>query len=373
MDPSIVKAIKVAMAIMPKLLSVFRRMIPRRTLVLVVEERDCWWSIGGSSGQPAMQVSGHWHATNVSDQPIQILKARIVKPDIRGGVFVRHPQSDVYGDNVVPPQTTTEISTHFWIKPPTREKGQDLVARIEFTDQYGRRHRTPKTEFVGRVYGKPKQKVAREAMHSISDPIEKKVVAVLQAETDRYEQCGRGVGGLGSVQTRTGNQCVQGVGSDMPEANSPKQQEVLSQPVSKAVTSENVDALSSFYATLDATGRNTFEAALLNRLHRDGAYVSIGYFITLVLLRCGRFSIALSKARADLLGDSQYGFSDTLRLVDGLLKFEHNLFSDQNIDEIERFVDGVEESVFRIPQRLSAVRAVRLSMTKSGENLPNEM
>ena len=66
-------------------------------------------------------------------------------------------------------------------------------------------------------------------------------------------------------------------------------------------------------------------------------------------------------AKRDLQNDSDHGFSDFLIMLDGLLRFDHPSFTEKDLDEIERFLEGLEEYTFRIPERLVAIRAARLT------------
>jgi len=150
------------------------------------------------------------------------------------------------------------------------------------------------------------------------------------------------------------------------------QQEVVTSPTIGAIRSENLDALLTVFQDLvTPEERETFVRALIARIHRDEEYASVGYFIILALFRLDRLGEGLSKAKADLMGDKEYGFSNLLWVVDGLLRFEHSLFSDDLLDDIERTIDGIEEHPFRIPQRIAAIRALRLSRGHSeGGRLP---
>lgn len=345
-----------------KFLTRGRPVVPRKTLRLVPNAHGCWWHLGSSGDQPAMQVVGHWYATNVTDRPVLVLAASLLRPRVAGHVATQDRRRGVFGGYPIPPHGTADLSAHFWVKPPVQEDGKDFDARVEFIDQYGNKHRTKKVRFACHPRTTPKkQEPPKELVYSISDPLLKKIVSVLKAEVDRYRGCGRTVGGMGSVQTTVGGQTYRGVGSDWREADSPRQQEVLEQPTLGAVHSENADALLSIYNVLGSQEeRERFKTALLDRLSRDGEYACIGYFIGLVLFRTGHLSDAVSRAKRDLFGDREFGFSNLLWLVDGLLKFEHSAFSDDPLDAIERVVHGVDEHLFRIPQRIAAVRALRL-------------
>lgn len=80
-----------------------------------------------------------------------------------------------------------------------------------------------------------------------------------------------------------------------------------------------------------------------------------------MLFRIGRLPDALQTAKRDLQGDGALGFSDLLRLLDGLLRFEHPAFTPDLLDEVERFVEGIQEHTFNIRERIAAIRAFRLA------------
>ena len=151
------------------------------------------------------------------------------------------------------------------------------------------------------------------------------------------------------------------MGSDWREADSPRQQEIVTESVQEAIRSDNSAALIAVFGRCDSGEKETVVNALIQRISREGEYAPVGYFIALVLFRVGRLADGLAKAKADLLGDKQYGFSDMLRLIDGLLGFEHPSFADELLDDIERTLEENEEHPFRIPQRIAAIRAYRLT------------
>jgi hypothetical protein len=107
-----------------------------------------------------------------------------------------------------------------------------------------------------------------------------------------------------------------------------------------------------------------FVTALLERLSRSTDYASVGYLILLVLFRIGGLSEALETAKKNLQKDEAYGFSDPLRLLDGLLHFEHQSFTLELLDQIEKLVESIEENTFNIQERIAAIRAFRLAACK---------
>lgn len=80
-----------------------------------------------------------------------------------------------------------------------------------------------------------------------------------------------------------------------------------------------------------------------------------------VLFQIGHLPEVLAQAKYELQGDTAYGFSDFVRLLDALLRFKHPAFRAEALDEIERFTEGLSEHLFRIHERLAAIRATRLA------------
>ena len=133
-------------------------------------------------------------------------------------------------------------------------------------------------------------------------------------------------------------------------------------PQKNYVISENVQALVKLFESLKSEeDREIFINSLLDRLSREKEYASVGYLIFLVLFRINKLEMAFDIAKEKLYKDSGYGFSDALRLLDGLLRFEHPEFSKELLEKIELFIDNLDEHTFRIPERLSAIRTFRLN------------
>jgi hypothetical protein len=175
-------------------------------------------------------------------------------------------------------------------------------------------------------------------------------------------------GGLGSIQTIYRKQVYRGVGSDSREIGSPKLQSIVPDPENAKIESDNALTLIKFYSSLGNQEQNDFIQILLKRLSRETPYAPIGYFILFVLYHLDMLSKALETAKNQLQSDSVYGFSDFLRLLDGLLKYEHPKFSARMLDEIERFLKGIKEDTFRISERLSAIRATSLARKMEKDN-----
>lgn len=309
-----------------------------------------------------MQVVCDWYITNISNVDVLICGVSLRKPKTVGHIFVRHPQEDIYGSYSIPPRCTTKARAEFWIEPPLCKEDELLVVDIDFVDQFGNSHRVRKVKFHPVPKKKEKPIVPQmETVSDISNRVEREVVAVLQAEINRYKDCGRRVGGLGSIQTTYQGRSYCGVGTDWRKADSPKLQAIVPDPENVKIESDNASTLIEFYYALKGREQNDFVEIMLKRLSREGTYAPVGYFILFVLYRIGHLDKALQTAKKELQNDSAYGFSDFLRLLDGLLKYEYPKFSTEMLDDIGQFLRGISEHTFRISERLLAIRTVLLA------------
>jgi hypothetical protein len=340
----------------------YKPKLPKETIRAIPKERSAWWSLGSVRGKPAMQVASDWFVTNISNQDVLICGVRIRKPKATGSILVRHPDQNIYGSYLIPPNFTTDARIDFWIQPPIRQEGEELAVTFELKDQLGNVHRTQRV----RHYSLPKRKdekpeITLEAISDISNPVEQEVVSVLQAEIDRYAGCGRRLGGLGSITTTYQGRTLNGIGSDTRKVGSPELQSVVPDPENAKIYSDNGDILIRYYETLDEQKRRDFVNALVNRISRQTPYSDIGYFILYVLYRTDNLRELFTPAKEKLQGDAKYGFSDLLRLLDGLLKYEPQNFSTEMLDQIEQFISGLGEYIFGIRERSRAIRTLLLA------------
>jgi hypothetical protein len=153
-----------------------------------------------------------------------------------------------------------------------------------------------------------------------------------------------------------------GVGTEWREADSPRNQAILPDGEVASIVSDNGDTLLKVYRDLpDDEARERYVAALLSRLSRESEYAPVAYLILLTLFRVRRLPDALITAKRELMNDRAYGFSDFVRLLDGLLRTDHKSFEPKWLDEIERFLEGIDEHTFHIGERVAAIRAYRLA------------
>lgn len=350
--------------------------MPHDTLRLATKPPgSCWWHMGRRGDDPTMQVVGKVFATNVATVP-----ARCPQIELRYGFFGLHRVSgivrvsngerqQIYGMYDIPPGETRDLTFDFWVFPPVAKIGEDFTAHsVTIMDQFGNHHAMKRFQFRSDAANAPiKPKEPEEFPYAITDPIEKEVVSVLKAERSRYEMCGRPVGGLGSVHIVYRGQSLTGVGGDSWLPNSPLNQIIVADPDAALLRSDNLDALTTLYSGLESDdARRQFTKVLLERLDARKGYIDVSYFIVLVLWAVGALPEALSKAKQSLpTGETKaFGLSNVLMLLNGLLKYRHPDFANTILNDIEMTLHGLDEHQFMIPAKISAIRAVRLSVPK---------
>jgi len=115
----------------------------------------------------------------------------------------------------------------------------------------------------------------------------------------------------------------------------------------------------SLFAKADDPGKEIIINALIERIKSGSEYSCIGYFFMFSLFRMGRLSEALRTLKERLVDDDKYGFGDAVRLLSGLLQYEHPRFDDAALDEVERFADGLEGHLFDLKEKSIAARAAK--------------
>jgi len=344
-----------------------------RRFHLTPEPQQSFWSSAKQADDSIVtQVVARFVVKNRTAGPLALAHARLARPRIRGeivheDVSVRAVNSNIYGDaahsgHLIPPKMSLPASASVMIRGvPWRKLGKLVRVKIGITDDEG--HEEFLT-FDMRVFSAAAEEPAKpplEMVSSIPNPIEREVATVLQAEMARYEKCGRRVGGLGSVHLCMGSREITGVGTDSWDPSSPKNQSIYSNPDVCDLRSDNLDALMAIYSGLSTPEKDQFALALLARM--DGkAYLPVTYFILCALWKIGRLKTALEKAKATLpQGEIRvFGLSNALMLLNGLLRYRHPDFTNEMLDDIERFLVGLKEHPFQIPEKLAAIRTARL-------------
>jgi hypothetical protein len=349
--------------------------IARKTFHLTANAMQSHWSASRQADDSIVtQVAVRMLAKNLTDLPVALTGCRLIWPRIRGEVVhedvsVRAVDRNIYGTaaesgHFIPGHMSLPASAHIMIRGVPWPKPKKVVhVTVGVKDDEGNEQKIklrmrvmPSVESIA----KPRP---LELVSDIADPVERQVAAVLQAELPRYEKIGRRVGGLGSIHLVVGGKPLPAATADSWNPDSPKPQSIAENPEAAALGSDNLEALLAVYSGLASDDeRQRFAAALLDRLDAEKGYLSVSYFIVCVLWKIGKLSEALASAKANLpQGEIKvFGLSNVLMLLNMLLRYRYPDFDDEALDQIERFLRGLNEHPFQIPEKIAAIRAMRL-------------
>jgi hypothetical protein len=344
----------------------------RRFHLTAVPQQSHWSSAKQADDSIVTQVAARLLVKNRTPGPLALVRSRLISPKIRGeivhdDVSIRSVDDNIYGSAhsgyVVPPGMSLPASAVIMIRGvPRRKLGKQVQATIGVTDDEGHEQKVVVDMLVLSPSVEGLAMPSLETVSSISNPIEREVVSVLQAELGRYDKCGRRVGGLGSIHLVVNGHEITGVGNDSWNPNSPRNQSISESPEICELKSDNLEALMAYYGRLTtAQEQAQFAEALLSRM--DGrAYLRVTYFIVCVLWKIGKLREALEKAKAQLpRGEIKvFGLSNTLMLFNGLLRHRYPDFTNEMLDDIEKFLLGLKEHPFQIPEKIAAIRTARL-------------
>ncbi|MCK1493486.1 hypothetical protein IVB14_24435 [Bradyrhizobium sp. 180] len=346
---------------------------PQKTFHLTAMS-GMWHSAKQVDGSTIVQIVADLLVKNQSEQSIGLVRPRIIRPRrlrsevVQSDVMVRAPRANVYGTafisgHVVPPGMSLPAQAHIMVRRRApRAQGNDLPVLLALTDEDGNEQRlwvTCKGQPASTKGSKP---IPSEPIHAIKDPIAKDIAAILQAEAARYEKNGRSGGGFGSLHITTSGAPINGFGQDGWQTRTTRNQEILDDPSSVDLHSDNLDAILKLYDRFTPDDeRSRLLAALRDRLGQPG-YARVSYFIVCALWRLGDLDGALFLAAAKLPQEDavDFGLSNTLYMLNGLLRYVHPDFSEADLDCIEKLVDSVGSGSFHIRQKIAAIRAWRV-------------
>lgn len=347
----------------------------RKTFHLTPIAQHCHWSVSKQAdGSMVTQIVAHFAVKNQSSSPVGLVGARVIKPKINGevihgDVMVRQQHGRMHGtahvsDYRIAPGTTLPGNAVVIIRGEPRVSSErDLDVTFGITDEDGNEQRVSVLCRGVRKAKPSDDPIPVEALHGITDPIEKDVAAVLQAEIGRYEKNGRPRGGFGSFHmTYDGRSDLQ-IPGDTWVMNTALNQEISESAEQNVIRSNSLDALFTIHARLKTDDeRERYANALFRRLQEDRGYARVAYLIVIALWKVGLLGEALDAAMFGLSEDDQrnFGMSNVLMLLNAMLRFQHFQFTDEALDTIERFVKGGAEHPFRIHQKIAAIRTYRI-------------
>jgi hypothetical protein len=337
--------------------------VPSETLRVVQDIQASFWSTATSAGVASTQLVFDGHVTNISERTSRVLRVEIPKPPTQATMTSLSDNHDARRPQFLNPHECSQIRVMFFVRGVLAEQKEPWKTSLIFIDQYGNRQRLENCVFRPIWVANPAaSKEPHELIYQIADPIEKQVASILKAELGRYEICGRPVGGLGSVHIVYRGRQITGVGNDSWTPNSPLNQVLVADPEAAILKSDNLDALRTLYESLHLDEEKIhFVDALLNRLNERKGYLAVAYLIVAALWTVGDLQKALRHAKQRLPENENrvYGLGNVLMLLNGLLKYRYPDFTNEMLDDIERFTHDIKEHSFRIPEKIAAIRTSR--------------
>jgi len=350
----------------------------RKTFHLTPITQQCHWSVSNQAdGSMVTQIVAHFAVKNQSPSPVGLVGVRIIKPKIKGEVLhndilVRQQHGRMYGtaqisDYRIAPGTTLPCHAMVMTRgEPGGSRERDLDVTLAIKDEDGNEQRVSVLCRGVRNAKPAEDPIPVETLYGVTDPVEKDVAAVLQAEMARYEKNDRSRGGFGSFHmTYDGHSNLQIPGESW-VMNTARNQEISETAEQNVIKSEGLDALLTIHARLRTDDeRERFNNALLSRLQEDHGYARVAYLIVMALWKVGLLGEALDAAMFGLPEDGKrsFGMSNVLMLLNAMLRFQHLQFTDDELDTVECFMQSCGEYSFRIPQKIAAVRACRIIKT----------
>lgn len=154
--------------------------------------------------------------------------------------------------------------------------------------------------------------------------------------------------------------------------------------------SENGDALVNYYNNINKDeDKDLFINSLIHRLDRDKEYYCVSYLVIYVLFKIGRLSDGLAAASIGLPAKptfidillqrkptekllethQKHGYSDALGMINGLLRYDHQSFTNIELDIVEEYIMNTDEHTFQIGEKINSVRSFRVTHNKTFQGI----
>jgi hypothetical protein len=364
----------------------------RRALRLVPRHQQCWWHLAKQRDDSFVsQISLDVEAANLTDRPVRIVKARLIRPRMKGELIHGEVMLPKAGSpyhshkHAVPPHDTVTASLHIMVRGAITAQGKPIRATIGIIDHFGDEYRLkrilipthdpplPRLPFFARLASRLKQlpglpSATRQKLNdAFVQPPEwqhlgqfDEVDLILNEERRNYAACGRIRGGLGSLNVGLQSEPNFGwttVGS-APALLWDKAQ-------AKPVESQNALRLIRLHDALDSAGKDHLERYLLSHLDKRSPFADVGYFLFLALHRMGRTVDALQAARLRLAGDKVDGYSNLLGTLSAIVSHEHFDIDPALYPRISEVLAGDPEYNFRLSDKITLARLQQIDDSES--------
>jgi hypothetical protein len=317
----------------------------RRVLRFVPLHRQCWWHLAKQRDDSFVsQIGLDIQVSNTSDQPVQIVKARLVRPKAKliqvdamlpmlGSPYHSH-------DHPVPARGTVPASVHIMVRGSVAAQGRSIRVTIGITDQYGEEYKIKNVPITSHDPSIKRRPLLERLRHSQAfkwnraktqapPPIMpwafcpgheylEMCQSILNEEKRSYAANGRIRGGLGSFNVGLQSEPNYGVTvvGQIPQI-------LWDRDGARPVSSPNLDRLIKTHEALSLQERANLESYLLSQLSKESPFVEVAYLVFLALHRVGRTIDALQTARTFLTGDKVHAYSNLLGILSAAISHEH--------------------------------------------------
>lgn len=124
------------------------------TLAIVQMPHTAKWTPNLYGRSDTGEARGQWHFTNLTEYPMQVLAARLLKrPGAEANVQLAGymDEEETIPIGSIGPHQTESALVIFHVRPQPRvPEGEAYVSDVEFVDSHGRRHRVRRVRFVHR-------------------------------------------------------------------------------------------------------------------------------------------------------------------------------------------------------------------------------
>lgn len=338
-----------------------------------IPQRGFWSNPKQPDGTTATQIQVRAHVLNRAEGMVRIVETRLLHPATKPemvNAFTLVDTRQRYAETDVPAHIPGIAIINLFIRRKLGKPGRHLRLSIALVDHVGnvyrlrnlsvppdqRREAEPtllerlRTLFRRRTEEAVGELPALPGQWNHGGRFER-VELILQEEQRQYGVNGRMCGGLGSLNVTLQSEPNFGwthVG-DVPQL-------LWDKGTTSRISSKNADLLVAFYDSLDEQSKIDLIAYLTSHLDRRSPYANVTYFIFIVLYRLGHGVSALAAARANLSGDTAFGYSNLLGTLSALVSHEHFEISDGEYARYLIELEGDAEPDFRLREKIRVAR-----------------
>lgn len=115
--------------------------VPKKTMIFVVDPKECWWHLGQSGKKPITQILCHFEVINITpDLEVLPIVAMLNKSKTYGHVSIKEWKSGSWGSYMIPAKAITEANIDFWVPDIICKDEKVFKSSITIFDQFNNKH-----------------------------------------------------------------------------------------------------------------------------------------------------------------------------------------------------------------------------------------